>query len=582
MDISTQANSLKALNSLIFRRSPVVRVLNPYEYRPAFSYCGADCPLESCSPESVGISSEHIKSFYGSLMSEPSLDIQNVLIARNGKIISRGCCFPYRNDIPHISHSLCKSLVSLAVGILFDRKILTLDEKVIDIFPEMRRYATSAFKSKLTVRHLLTMTSGATFNELGSVTARNWLKTFFRSGAKFTPGKQFDYNSMNTYVLSAIVCKKSKVPLSDFIAENIFSVLGINKFYWEKCPMGIEKGGWGLYMYPEDVLKLGMLLLQNGIYKNKRIISEKWIRLATKPWVKTPALTGNYDYGFQMWINEKHGEVLFNGMFGQNLHIFTRTKTLVSVNAGNGDIFQRCRSYSVIQRYFGKNFRPASVLEDFPESLEQLRSYEKCMFKKNSVEQSIVTHDISDPCGLTERTNNSCYITNRKEAIGVSIFPSLAQAVHNTFSNGIEKISFSLENGAYYVTFHESAGTFKLNVGFDKAEYQTVYYNSEPFAVAVYGEAVTDEDKRDVLKLTIAYTELPNKRTFKIYFSEKSVTVKCSETPGYDFAVDSISTIASDAVNGAVIKNVGTGISREVKKRTEYFLKPTIHASRCM
>ncbi len=582
MPISSQANALKIINSWISRRSPVSRLIEPRAVKPEYSYNHGYVPLERCTPEQAGISSEYIECFYRDLMAEQTLDMQTLTIARRGKVFSSGTCFPYRTDIPHVSHSLSKSVVSLAVGILYDKGLISLNERIADIFPEKRSKISVTFRSKLCVYHLLTMTSGAIFNEIGSATDCDWLSGFLESGSKFTPGQQFEYNSMNTYVLSAIIHRKTKKTLTDIVKEYIFEPIGIKSFFWETCPYGIEKGGWGLYIYPEDVLKLGQLVLDNGIYKGKRIVSEKWLKLATKAHVKTPEITGDYDYGFQMWVCDKHNEVLFNGMFGQNLHIFKKTKLLIMATAGNGDIFQKCRSYNVIHRYFGKGFKPHSILEPAPEKLTKLRKYESNMFKKNTVEQDIVTKDINDHTGFMTRTDKLSYITDRKQSIGVSIFPSFAQAVHNSFSNGIEKISFSVENEDYYVTFKESSGEFKLKVGFEDAVYQTVYFNSEPFAAAVYGEAVTDEDKLDVLKLTIAYPELPNKKYFKIYFYDRSLKIKCSESPGYEFAVNALTLIARSSIDDNIIKTVGGKISKEVEKKAANFLKPTIHASLSM
>ncbi len=582
MPISSQANAIKIINSWISRRSAVARLVQSVKVKPEFSYGRMYEPMERCTPEQAGIDSEYVECFYRDLMSEATLDMQTVTIARRGKILSEGVCFPYRTDIPHVSHSLCKSVVSLAIGVLYDKGSISLNEKIADIFPEKRSKMSVTFRSKLTVLHLLTMTSGAIFNEIGSTTDRDWLSGYLESGAKFTPGQQFEYNSMNTYVLSAIICRKTKRSLSDFIREYIFEPIGIKNFFWETCPLGIEKGGWGMYIYPEDVLKLGQLILDGGMCGEKRIISEKWIKLATKARIKTPAITGNYDYGFQMWVNDRHSEVLLNGMFGQNLHIFTHTKLLIMTTAGNGDIFQRCRSYHVIHKYFGRCFKPRSTLDPSVPKLTSLREYERMMFKRGTVEEAIVTGSFSDPREFKERTDKLSYITDRKEAVGVSIFPSIAQAVHNSFSGGIERISFSLENGAYYVTFRESSGSFKLKVGFDKAEYQTVYYNSEPYAIAVYGEAVTDEDKFDVLKLTLAYPELPNKKYFKIYFYDKALSIKCAETPGYEFAINALSMIAKNSIDENIIKTVGSKITKEVERKAAYFLKPTVHASLTM
>ncbi len=573
MDIVNHTNALKLLYSLILRRSAVIPMVDREDERQPFPLQYDGVGLRRGAPEEVGISSEHISRFYNALCSEPSLDLQSVSIARRGVLISAGEFFPNKCDVLHVTHSLCKSVTCLAVGLLYDDGLLGEDERLCDIFPE---YTTPLTSQNMTLYHLLTMSSGVMFNETGAVTDNNWVKSFLSSKRKFMPGKRFEYNSMNTYMLSATVCKKSGSSLSELLSDRLFKPMGINSFYWEKCPCGIEKGGWGLYMFPEDIMKLGQLVLQDGVWEGKRLISSEWLKKATSVQIKTPHISGVYDYGYQMWVDPKHDEVLFNGMFGQNLHIFRRTKILVMTTGSNSDIFQRCRAYPIIKKYFGKSYTPNSVLPDN----DTAPSVRKCtLCKPNSPEESFLSSSKDTHTEFIKRVSNRRFISDKKESIGISVLPTIVQAVDNNFSDGISEISFVGKQGDLYIRFTENIGVCELKVGFGCAEDQTVVLGNESFHVSVYAEAVTDEDKNDVLKLSIAFLELSNTRRFRFYFYKSGLVVKCSETPGYDFAALSLRMIAEDSLSDSVRRTISPKLEKELDKTLRNFLSPTFHAT---
>ena len=77
------------------------------------------------------------------------------------------------------------------------------------------------------------------------MTTEDWIKEFFESGVRFDPGTEFAYNSMNTYMLSAVVKERAGMGLMQFLRPRLFVPLGIERVHWETCPRGIEKGGWG-------------------------------------------------------------------------------------------------------------------------------------------------------------------------------------------------------------------------------------------------------------------------------------------------------------------------------------------------
>ena len=114
----------------------------------------------------------------------------------------------------------------------------------------------------------LIMTSLVQFNERGAVSCNDWVRGFLDSPVNGTAGSKFEYNSMNTYMLSAIVTEITGESLMDYLRPRLFEPLGITRIFWESCPKGITKGGWGLFLCPEDAAKIGQLCLQKGMWNH--------------------------------------------------------------------------------------------------------------------------------------------------------------------------------------------------------------------------------------------------------------------------------------------------------------------------
>ena len=140
---------------------------------------------------------------------------------------------------------MCKSITGMAIGLLIDEGKLSLDENIYNIFPGKVNPLFKIFRPEITVRHLLTMTSGVTFNESGIVSGNDWLESYLNAPVTGKPGTEFQYNSLNTYVLSAIVSAKTEMTLEEYLRPRLFEPLGITRYLWETCPKGITKGGWG-------------------------------------------------------------------------------------------------------------------------------------------------------------------------------------------------------------------------------------------------------------------------------------------------------------------------------------------------
>ena len=330
--------------------------------------------LERMTPESQGISSAHLAAFLEALGAEKSTDIHQVLIARNGKVICECGYAPYPAGLWHASYSMCKSITGMAIGMLIEEGLLTLEARVVDLFRKRKNLLHLLRQKDITVRHLLTMTSCVNFNEAGSVTGTDWVRGFLESGLGGVPGKEFMYNSMNSYMLSAIVTELTGETLMEYLTPRLWEPLGIRRVFWESCPMGITKGGWGLFLRPEDAAKLGILYLNKGKWKTKQLVRAEWVEDSCREHVSTPSVMSSHGYGYQMWMGGREGAFNLNGMLGQNVVAYPDLNMVIVTNAGSQELFQNCVLMGIVKQYFETDYAPPGQLPLDPAAQRSLRN----------------------------------------------------------------------------------------------------------------------------------------------------------------------------------------------------------------
>lgn len=379
----------------------------------------------------------------------------------NGHVLYEGALDPYKAGVWHVTYSMCKSFTGMAIGCLIDEGRLHLEDKVVDILLpadllnpvrllERTRYAN------LTVRDLLTMQSGASFNEVGAISGNEWVKGFFTSAPKAEPGTKFDYNSMNSYILSAIVSQITGQTMFEYLQERLFAPMGIRQIFWENSPEGITKAGWGLFIQQEDAAKLAQLYLNKGLWNGQQLLSEEWIRESASPQVET-GQEANPQYGYHIWMSDVPGAYMFNGMLGQNVYIYPATNMIIVVNAGNDEVFSGGTMTHLIRSYFGAGYAPSQApLPANPEAataLEEARALAehtdkiaepaakedhpvvsafRKVFGKRAPKAPVVDRRTQIPQWL--RSVDGC--TYEMENAGVGLFPLMMQVVHYNFTNG--------------------------------------------------------------------------------------------------------------------------------------------------
>lgn len=521
------------------------------------------------TPESQGISSDLFAALLRELDASKDTEMHHFMALRHGKVICECNFAPYPKGMWHITHSMCKSITGMAIGMLIEEEKLKLDENIYDIFPDHINAFSKIFRPVITVENLLTMTSGVTFNESGIVSGNDWLGSFLNASVNGKPGTEFQYNSLNTYVLSAIVTKRTGETLSEYLTPRLFGPLGITKYYWETCPKGITKGGWGLFLCAEDMAKLGQLYLQRGKWNGQQLVSEYWIEISTARHLKTQNDT--YGYGYQLWMEQRPGSFEYNGMLGQNVIIYPDMDMVLVTNAGNKEMFQDCIMLNIIRKYFPVNYHPADVLPENPLSYSLLKrlcgelengennnrstslrggwkrnvvSRRKHSDKKYSYRISAAVDRPSDHHSFMRAVSGRTYVMEQQN---IGIAPLFVQVFHNNMTDGISEISFTYDAGNFCVSFTEGEVIHKLPVGFGKAADGCVDLHGEHYLVVTLGEFARDENDIPVLKLEVTFIEECVKRKAHIFFHEDNgIEIRWNETPGKKMILAGLSSITEE------------------------------------
>jgi len=227
------------------------------------------------------------------------------------------------------SYSTSKSFAAVGVGIALDEGLITLDEKVADSFPDCAYDVTNPYALDITVRDMLMMSAGMEnpilFRDSPErATVRNWPRYFYEHGAFVRPpGEKFLYNNANTYMLGCLVERKAGVNLLEYMRYRLFEPLGIGNPDMTSCPMGHTVAANGMAINVDEMGRFGEMMLNGGVYKGKRIVSETFCRASLSPQIKTDVPLyvtksgGTFDYGYQFWVDTENNVSCLNGVLGQ-------------------------------------------------------------------------------------------------------------------------------------------------------------------------------------------------------------------------------------------------------------------------
>ncbi len=290
--------------------------------------------LPRSAPELQGVPSAALLALFEEMRRLPSAEIHSVMVLRHGHVIGEFWQEPFRPEYKHTVYSCSKTFTALAVGIAVGKGLLDVSDRVVQYLSGYLPAPVGALSEvnsrlvRMTVEDLLTMRSGIVSDWELRNRSCEWLRDYLALPVKNRPGEVFDYDSMCTFLLSAIVQKVTGQRLLDFLRVELFRPMGIVDVDWEQSLDGFNTGGWGLRIRTEDLAKVGQLFLNKGQWEGRQLVDAAWLEEMAAPHVET-----KYDaYGYQMWAcAESPGACRMDGVLGQYLLIYPREDMVVAI-----------------------------------------------------------------------------------------------------------------------------------------------------------------------------------------------------------------------------------------------------------
>jgi CubicO group peptidase (beta-lactamase class C family) len=459
--------------------------------------------LGRSTPESQGIDSAALLAFVKE--AEKELDsLHSVMVARNGSVVAEGWWAPYGPEVNHWLFSLSKGFASTGVGIAISEGRLGLGDPVISFFPDETPKVPSENLKKMTVGDLLKMAHGHHGNADRSVMKwddPDWVRNWLAFEVDHTPGTHWAYSNSVTYILSAIMQKVTGQRLVDYLQPRLFIPLGIEKSVWDESPEGISLGGSGLRLRTEDILRLGQLYLQGGMWNGTRLLPESWVAEATKVQEVSPP-NDQMGYHFQVFQDqEAYGT---GGLFGQNCFVIPNKNAVIATTAG-----VRHGEMKIIKDLVWKHILPA--MGDLP-----------------------LAENVSKATALADRLN------------GLSLRTVVGQSNSHTWNSvtgrrfmfsendrGIESLTLESTPEKTVFSLVNSKGSHRIvcghgewihgSIGFDPPALVSLGLAHKGSEVPCAACGAWEAEDSFVAKL--CYTETPFMETFKLRFESGTVTL---------------------------------------------------------
>jgi CubicO group peptidase (beta-lactamase class C family) len=269
-------------------------------------------------------------------------NINGIIIVRKGYIVFEKYFNGFSPEDTHNIASVTKSFTSALIGIAIDSGYLkTIDQKVLEFFPEYTPGADDFLKRAITIKHILTMTAPIASKTVGNKwealdrlrRQKDWIKYILDQLGKTGRIGEFQYSTAGAHILSAIITKVTGKSLRDFANEKLFKPIGIKEIPdhemktfliddvfgkrvtgWIKDPQGYTLGGMGLNINVRDMARFGFLYLNNGQWNDQQIISEKWITDSTNMNINK--------YGFLWWLIETGNTTAYTAAGSGGSHIY--------------------------------------------------------------------------------------------------------------------------------------------------------------------------------------------------------------------------------------------------------------------
>ena len=342
---------------------------------------------ETASPESQGVDSELLVKMLDTIWKK-YIYIDSVLVIRNGYILLDAYNYPFDSNTRHNIYSCTKSISSALIGIAIDKGyIKNINQPLINFFPKYATKNLNDEKKAITLKHLLTMTSGLYCRDshlyrwrglMQMRFSKDWIKFMFDLPMAEEPGTYFEYCNGVSFLLSAILQKQTGENALSFAEKNLLGPLGITNVRWPSNPQGITIGYGELQMRPRDMAKVGFLYLNNGVWDGQQIISSQWIKESTSKHIDATLVPG---YGYQWWIVNPDIYTAI-GHQGQYIMVVPK-KNLVAVftsSLAKEDFFT---PLGLLSSYIVPAVKSSTPIAENPDKANEIKSYSNLLQTTN-------------------------------------------------------------------------------------------------------------------------------------------------------------------------------------------------------
>ncbi|MFA5262422.1 MAG: serine hydrolase [Opitutaceae bacterium] len=290
------------------------------------------------TPEEQGVDSEGIVRMLMEVRNR-GLSVDSLLVIRNDRLVAEIYRAPYTRTSRHILYSATKSFNSALLGIAIGQGLVpSVDAKAVDLLGASD-WTLDERTRRMTLKHLLTMSTGHTQDTTDTITATSdWVRAFLNITPQQEPGSRFLYNSGASCMISAITQRTSGMTTEQFAVLNLFPFLGITDYVWESGPNNLTIGGWGLYLRPYDMAKFGLMYLHRGLWNGRQIVPETWVDESTRKQVEngTVGMWGS-GYGYQFWMND-FGGYRADGANGQYIFVLPQYDAVIVMTSNVSDM----------------------------------------------------------------------------------------------------------------------------------------------------------------------------------------------------------------------------------------------------
>jgi CubicO group peptidase (beta-lactamase class C family) len=266
---------------------------------------------EIASPAAVNISQDALAGIYADFISEDHYyNAKSLLVVKNGKLVFEAYCrSPKDRDRYGHVQSVTKSVTSLVFGIVqSEGYVSSVDQTLYSIIPD--KFPAEASKRSITLRHLLTMTSGLNFDnddfslKIYCDKPNDPAKYLLKKPLYAQPGEKFYYRDLDPHLISYAIQRLTGKTLAQWAQERLFDPLNIREYYWGSDHTGTSMGAHGLHLKPRDMAKIGQMVLDNGRWNGIQVVDSTWVAVSTQKQVETDFQTEPhiYYYGYYWWI----------------------------------------------------------------------------------------------------------------------------------------------------------------------------------------------------------------------------------------------------------------------------------------